>query len=162
MPKIMQLEVAELRGQNFLTHHASPPHCTGTQPCILKHPGYAFAPATGPLAHRLLSCWGSKTLLSSSNAVSRDVSLHSLNTHAAQGRSSPRPEGQRQAAGAPRGKRGRYFWGAQQVSFCVSQCKGVLRAAGPNQLVPVAPAFIWIWSVCKDAQVRAQSPGCPH
>lgn len=73
---------------------------------------------------------------------------HSLNTHAAQDKSSPSPEQQRQAARDPRGRRERdTLGGIQQVSFCASQCKRMLGAAGPNQLVPVAPAFIWMYSV---------------
>lgn len=72
--------------------------------------------------------------------------LNSLNTHAAQDRSSPSPEGPRQAAGAPRGRRQRYTsGGVQRVSLC-QPVHGVLEVVGPNHLVPVAPAFIWICS----------------
>lgn len=60
---------------------------------------------------------------------------------------TPSPEGQRQAAGAPKGRRKRDILGGITADFCASQCKGALGAAGPNQMVPVAPAIIWICAV---------------
>lgn len=46
---------------------------------------------------------------------------HSLNTHAPQDRSSPRPEEQRQAAGAPRGRRERDSFGGCSADFFLCQ-----------------------------------------
>lgn len=80
-----------------------------------------------PSSQRARSCWG-RALFSSSDAVSRGLSPRQPehpNTHAAQDRSPPSPERQRQAGGAPRGRRQRdTSGGVQRVSFCVSRCMG--------------------------------------
>lgn len=79
--------------QIFLILQASPPHCTGTQPPELKHPGHAFALAIVPLANQCSSHAGGQDFIFLLNVVSRGLSPHSLHTHAAQDRSSPRPRG---------------------------------------------------------------------
>lgn len=79
--------------QIFLILQASPPHCTGTQPPELNHPGHAFALAIVPLANQCSSHAGGQDFIFLLNVVSRGLSPHSLHTHAAQDRSSPRPRG---------------------------------------------------------------------
>lgn len=60
---------------------------------MLKHPGHACALATTPGESELLSRRRNWTLFSSSRTRSTGMSPESLNTHAAEDRSSPRPEG---------------------------------------------------------------------
>ena len=75
LPKVMQLEVAELRTTQISpTLHALPPHCTSTQPPMHKPwdmplPWPECPCPIGQLAHA-----GGRTLSSSSDAVSKGLS----------------------------------------------------------------------------------------
>lgn len=60
---------------------------------MFKHLGHACALATTPGESELLSRQGNWTLFSSSSTGSTGMSPQSLNTRAAQDRSSPRPDG---------------------------------------------------------------------